>query len=303
MLFPIGRPEHGDQQGNTRAGKETSPGDFIREVGFEADAVYWNVSEAFADYISAVSFQPDKIAEDFHVFKSVKHADSSPLEQLRHYMTMTEEEFRDCVDKLRRQLLLGGLEYLQDIWDAYRILDHLSQQRLIVEDPGHWKDSFVQLAKYFDTTKDTPASLNVWQEKLDDNQTAVLKALKDLEQRILAEKAKAENVTAQRILIEGEVGTMIEPYRSPFVDADPEGVYSRLRLVGRPGILRLRNLYFQRLGIQNIGTYTMNEVPFATALANLIDAKTPSVAPVTLDDAAWLNLRDALRCFIAKVTS
>ncbi|WP_172969566.1 P-loop NTPase fold protein [Rhodanobacter sp. T12-5] len=301
--FMMSRVNQKKKAGSESEGESGAPlSKLVDDLGFESDIYEWHGSKAYAEYVTAEGFQPDQIAQDFQVFGHVKQEGASLLERFRSYRTMDETEFRACVTELEQKVAAGDFEHLQHMWEAYEILERLSQQKLITTSPEVWRDKFIQLAKNFKVTSDTPSSFEVWPEKRDGNHEAVLEALKALEQRIRVMKMKAENDAAQKVIIEGEDGPTIEGYRTPFVDAKATDIYARLRAAGRAGTDRMVQFFRKRLGISNLHDFATGEVPFAKALAKLIEARTPNTAPITLDDAAWLQLAAILRHFVTRLS-
>lgn len=275
----------------------------IDALGFDSDIYEWHGSKAFAEYVSAEDFEPDQIAKDFQVFGRVQQEGQSLLERLRSYRTMDESEFRTCVAELEAMVKAGDFENLQQMWEAHEILDHLSQQKLITTAREVWRDRFVKLAKNFKVTSDTPSSLTAWPESRDANREMVLGALKSLEQRILAEKTRVNNEAALADLIEGKGDAVSEGFNlAPFSDAKAPNIYARLQGAGRNGIYRMTQFLRKRIGIGNLQDFAASEVPFAKALGKLIDTNTRSVAPISLDDAAWLQLAAVLRDYVSRLS-
>lgn len=301
--FMMSRVNQKNKAGSESEGESGAPlSKLVEDLGFESDIYEWHGSKAYAEYVTAEGFQPDQIAQDFQVFGYVKQMGASLLERFRSYRTMDETEFRICVTELEQKINVGDFEYLQHMWEAYEIMDHLSQQKLITTSPEICRDKFIQLAKKFKVTSGTPPSLEVWQESRDANKVAVLEALNALKQRIHEVKTKAENDTAKKVIIEGEDGPTIEGYRTPFLDAKAADIYARLHATGRAGIDRMAQFFRKRLSISNLHDFATGEVPFAKALAKLIEAKTPNIAPITLDDAGWLQLAAVLRDFVTRLS-
>ena len=289
--------------GQEEDGTGTSVRRLIGEVGFDSDVYEWHGSVAFAEYVSAEGFEPDRIAQDFQVFGHVQQEGQSLLERLRSYRTMDEAEFRTCVAALEAMVKTGDFDNLQQIWEAHEILDHLSQQKLITTAPDVWRDTFVKLAKNFQVTSHTPSSFTAWPENRVPNREAVLQALKSLEQRILAERTKVNNEAVRAELIEGKADTVSEGFNlTPFSDAKAPDIYARLQAAGRNGVYGVTQFFRKRLSITNLQDFATNEVPFAKALRKLIDTSTPNTAPITLDEAAWLQLASVLGDYVSRLS-
>lgn len=271
----------------------------IGALGFDSDVYEWHGSKAFAEYVGAEGFEPDQIAQDFQVFGHVPQEDQSLLERFRSYRTMDEGEFRTCVAELEGMVKAGALENLQQIWEAHELLDHLSQQKLITTTQDVWRDMFVALANNFQVTSDTPSSFMTWPESRDPNREAVLQALKSLEQRILAAKMRVNNESVRAELIEGKADTVSEGFNvAPFADAKASEIYTRLQAAGRNSVDRMAQFFRKRMGITNLQDFATSEVPFAKALKKLIDTNTRNIAPIALDDAAWLQLAAVLGNYV-----
>jgi hypothetical protein len=63
----------------------------------------------------------------------------------------------------------------------------------------------------------------------------------------------------------------------------------------------MSKFFSRRFSISNIADYTQGEAPFARTLADIIESKTPTTAPVSLDAASWLELLKVLRRFVKVV--
>lgn len=285
------------------AGTGASIRKLIDALGFDSDIYEWHGSKAFAEYVAAESFEPNQIAQDFQVFGHVKQEGQSLLERFRSYRAMDEEEFRICVAELEAVVKAGDFQNLQQIWESHEILDHLSHEKLITTAPDVWRDRFVKLAKNFKVTSIIPSSFSAWPEKQDANREAVLEALRALSQRILVEKTRADNEASQDALFDGKGDAVLEGYNTaPFANAKAPEIYVRLQGAGRVGINRVTQFFRKRIGITNLQDFATSEVPFAKALEKLIEAKTPSTAPISLDDAAWLQLAAVLRDFVTRLS-
>ncbi|RUL79917.1 P-loop NTPase fold protein [Dyella choica] len=300
MSRAVGKKKAADQE-------EESSGASVRKLidalGFDGDIYEWHGSTAFAEYVTAEGFEPNRIAQDFQVFGHVKQEGQSLLERFRSYRAMEEPEFRTCVTELEEIVSVGDFENLQQMWEAHEILDHLAQKKLINIAPDVWRDTFIKLARSFKVTSDFPSSFTVWPESRDANRAAVLEALRSLEQRILAEKTRADNEAARAALIEGEGDAVLEGFNTaPFADAKAPDIYALLQGAGRNGVYRVTQFFRKRMAITNLQDFATNEVRFAKALRKLIDSNTPNTAPISLDDAAWWELAGVLRDYVTRLS-
>jgi hypothetical protein len=301
MSRVVNKKKAADQEEDEGAG--TSVRRLIGALGFDSDVYEWHGSTAFAEYICAEGFEPDRIAQDFQVFGHVPQESQSLLERFRSYRTMDEAEFRTCVAELEGMVKAGDFENLQQMWEAHELLDHLSQQKLIATTQDVWRDTFIALADNFQVTSDTPSSFTAWPENRDPNREAVLEALKSLEQRILAEKTRVNNESVRAALIEGNADTVLEGFNvAPFADAKAPEIYARLQAAGRNGVYRMAQFFRRRLGVSNLQDFATSEVPFAKALKKLIDTNARNIAPITLDDAAWLQLAAVLGDYVTRLS-
>jgi len=276
-------------------------GELIKGLGFEADVYEWHGSKGFAAYVSGDHFDPNLIASDFQLFGVKSLEGVSVLERFRSYRTMSETDFRTNVAELEEMIRTRDFHYLQHIWEAYEILDHLARQRLVERTPEDCHDTFLTLVNEIDPASAINPSFEVWSERRDSVQEEVLVGLRVLEGRIRAEVQKANDESTRKAIIEGLGSEPNDAMTTPFANADPQMIYQRLLASGRPGINRMKKFVDRRLSIINIADFTRDEAPFADALAEIIESNTSSSAPVSLDAAAWLELRDALRRFVKVV--
>jgi hypothetical protein len=282
--------------------ERTGLGDFINDLGFESDVYEWHGSKGYAAYVSGDHFDANQIASDFQLFGAVSLEGVSVLERFRSYRAMTEAEFRKDVADLEEMIQKRDFQFLQHIWEAYEILDHLSSQKLITITTEQCRDAFLALANEIDPAGIIQTSFEVWSEKRDVNQEAVLKTLRELEVRVRVEKQKIDDENTRKAIVEGEGEEPSDALITPFENADPQDIYQRLLTAGRPGLNRIRKFFSRRFSISNIADFTRGEASFAKTLADIIESKTATTPPVSLDDASWLELLKVLRHFVEVVT-
>jgi hypothetical protein len=291
------------REGKKKKGEDDeseAPGifDLIQSLGVEAEAQEWPTSPSFAAYVDGQNYDPNKLATEFNIFGGLGEKDQPLLVQLRSYMSMNEEEFREAVTKLSAMIRDRQFQSLQEIWAAYEFLNHVSRQRLIKETPDECREMVVETLKGYDPAGGMQGSLEIWPEKHDSDELVVIEALRALEARIRTETEKAANKRLQRAIIEGDGEEPKEVNLTPFVAEDPEAILERLLVGGRPAIYRMSRFFRLRFRIANIADFMAAEGPFASALANAIDLRTQhDAAPLTLDQAALHELASLLRRF------
>ena len=269
----------------------------VQRLGFGNEVYEWPNSYAFARYVSGDTFEAQEIAGDFHVFGD-DPKEESLLKRLESYLEMDDATFDTCVAALRHQVEKHELSSLHQVWMAYRLLSYFSRKKLTGWTEAACVVMFLAAIKTYDPHGPVHPGIEIFGESMDDNDQKVWDALKELQAKIEAvEQAKIDESDRQA-LVEGD-GNM--PQRSgiaPFANADPKDIYVRLKIVGIAGLTRMTRFYARRRQVANIMDAVRNEVPFATALADLIDTNKAKGKKVTLTDAAWTDLRDQLRAFV-----
>lgn len=297
LALALNRNQKRQKLSEENDGEDAGVGDLIQKLGFELEAYQWPVSHGFAAYVSGNDYAPDDLAREFELFSNVTKEDRSLLDQFRNYRTMRDEEFQLAKTNLRNAVVGRELQSLQEIWRAYELFYHLSQQQLTAETPDQCQDLFLKAVNGY-TVEDIQAGLEIWPEIRDEKQEEFIKALRKLETEVRNEERKALSHQLQRAIIEGEGEDPREVHHTPFANENPSDIYERLLAEGRPGIRRMTNFFLRRLKISNIAEYAALEAPFAINLADLLDTHTQSAQrPITLDQAALLELADVLRRF------
>jgi len=302
LMFSRAKRKKSYKQDLTEDDNYSSLGELIDGLGFEADIYEWHGSKAYAAYVSGDQFDADQIASDFQLFGAMSLEGVSVLERFRSYRTMTEEDFRANFSELEEMIRKRNFRSLQHVWEAYEILDHLSKQKLISMTPEECHDTFIKLVGEIDPTDTIHPSFDVWPEKRNADQEAVLKALRVLEGRVQVENKKLDDENTRRAIIEGQGDEPSDALATPFENADPLAIYKRLLAAGRPGLNRMRKFFSRRFSISNIADFTRDDAPFAKVLADIIRSKIPATPPVSLDDASWLELLETLRRFVQVVS-
>jgi hypothetical protein len=292
-------------KGKLEAGEAEAPGthSLIQSLGFETDTYDWPLSPSFAAYVQGQSYDPNNLAIEFEIFKSSQEQeqDQPLLAQFRGYRSMNEQQFREAVGKLSDMIRCHQFQSLQEIWTAYEIWHHLSQQKLIKQTCSEARDVFLEVINGYDPARDIKASLEIWTEPRDSNQVAVVEALRALEARIGAETQKVVNTQLRRSIFEGVGEIPREVHLTPFVGENAEDIFAQLVTAGRPAIYRVAQFFSRRFSVSNIVEYTAKEAPFASALAAVIDSKAQQGDALTLDQAALRELAGVLRQFASLV--
>jgi hypothetical protein len=105
----------------------------------------------------------------------------------------------------------------------------------------------------------------------------------------------------QNALVEGVGEVPNLSGAAPFAHADAQDIYDRLMKIGREGVLRVTKFYARRRSVVNIHDKVAPEVPFAQALATIIEQHVPE-GQLNLDQAIWKELSEKLRCFVEWAT-
>lgn len=274
--------------------------EWIQELGFTADVYEWPSSFAFSTYVSGGLLDANGIAGDFMVFGD-HNPDESLLKQLESYRTMDNASFEGAVQDLKRQLESHELMSLHQVWSAWTILRHLTRERLMDWDLDACQAFFVQIIRTYDPTGPVHPAMERFSQLTDDHDKAVWAELEAMQKKVEEADQAQVDVQQQKALVEG-IGEV--PNRSgatPFAHADAQEIYDRLLKVGREGVLRVIKFYARRRSVVNIHDTVVSEVPFAQALATIIEQHVPE-GQLNLDQAIWKELTEKLRSFVEWAT-
>jgi hypothetical protein len=295
----------GRKKGKLEGGVEeaTAMCNLIQSLGFEADAYEWPTSCSFAALAQSHEYDPNALALEFDVFGNTTEEHQPLLVQLRSYRSMTDRQFREAMVKLSAMVESSDFKSLQEMWVAYEILSHLSEQQLVKETPQECRDLFLEIINGYDATGPIDGSLEIWPQARGSIELSVIEALRALEVRVRAEAQKKANEQLQRAIIDGVGDEPQDGCVTPFANERPDEIYARLESTGRPAIYRMLRFLRRRLSILNFAPYTADEVPFSQGLADLIVSKTQPQPgqQLTLDQAALRELGHVLREFIEGV--
>lgn len=275
--------------------------EWIQELGFTEDSYEWPGSFAFSTYVSGGSLDANGIAGDFLIFGS-HNPEESLLKQLDSYRTMDTASFEVAVHGLKRQLEKHELMWLNEVWQAWTLMRHLTRSRLMDWNLDACQAFFVQTIRTYDPTESIHPAMERFDEGIDDHDNAVWAELEALQKKIEeADQAQVE-VQHQKALVEG-IGEA--PHRlgaAPFAHANAQDIYDRLVKVGRDGVLRVMRFYARRRSVVNIRDTVACEAPFAQALATIIEQHVPE-GQLNLDQAIWKELSETLRSFVKWATA
>lgn len=270
--------------------------EWIEELGFTADVYEWPVSFAFSIYVSGGPLDANGIAGDFMIFGD-HNPDESLLKQLESYRTMENASFEGVVQGLKQQLENHELTSLHQVWSAWTMLRHLTRKRLMGWDLDACQAFFVQTIRTYDPAGPIHPAMERFDELIDDHDKAVWAELEAMREKIEEADQTQMNVQHQEALVEG-IGEV--PSRlgvAPFAHADAQDIHDRLVKVGRDGVLRVTKFYARRCSVMNIHDAVAPEVPFAQALATIIEKHVPE-GQLDLDQAIWNELSEKLRKFV-----
>lgn len=284
--------EEQSEQGQEKKGWR----DWIQELGFTADVYDWPSSPAFSTYVAGGPLDANGIAGDFMIFGD-RNPDESLLKQLESYRTMDEATFQGAVQGLKKQLADHELLSLHQVWSAWTILRHLTRERLMDWDLDACQAFFVQAIRTFDPTGPVHPAMDEYGQRIDDHDKAVWAELEELQKKIEDADQAQEDEKQQKALVEGVGEVSNISGVAPFANADAQDIYDRLVQVGREGVLRLTKFYARRRQVVNIHQTVAPEVPFAQALASIIEQHVPE-GQLNLEQAIWKQLAEKLRGFV-----
>lgn len=293
------KPPAGEQpeQGQEKKGWR----DWIQELGFTADVYEWPSSPAFSTYVAGGPLDANGIAGDFMIFGD-RNPDESLLKQLESYRTMDEATFQGAVHGLKQQLADHELLSLHQVWSAWTILRHLTRERLMDWDLDACQAFFVQVIRTFDPMGPVHPAMDEYGQRIDDHDKAVWAELEELQKKIEDAGQAQQDEKQQKALVEGVGEVSNISGVAPFANADAQDIYDRLVQVGREGVLRLTKFYARRRQVVNIHQKVAPDVPFAQALASIIEQHMPK-GQLNLDQAAWNELSEKLRGFVDWATA
>jgi hypothetical protein len=269
----------------------------VQRLGFGNEVYAWPNSYAFARYVSGDTLEAQEIAGDFQIFGDDPQEESL-LKRLESYREMDDGTFDTCVAALRYQVENHELSSLHLIWMAYRNLSYLTRKKLTGWTEAACVSMFLTAIQTYDANGPVHPGMESFGEGMDDNDKKVWAALELLQAKIEAvEQAKIDE-DDRNAIVEGNGNMPLRAGIAPFANANAKDIYARLKSAGRAGLIRMTRFYARRRQVANIVDAVKTEVPFAGALADLIDANKPKGKKVTLTEAAWTDLRDQLRGFV-----
>lgn len=288
------KPQAGEQTGQDQEKKDWR--DWIRELGFSADIYEWPSSPAFSTYVSGGPLDANGIAGDFMIFGD-RNPDESLLKQLESYRTMDNAAFEAAVQGLKQQLENHEFMSLHQVWSAWTMLRHLTRERLMDWDLGACQAFFEQAIRTYDPAGPIHPAMEQFDQLIDDHDKAVWAELEEMQKKIEEADQAQVDLQQQKALVEGIGEVPRLSGAAPFAHADAQDIYDRLVKVGREGVLRVSKFYARRRQVVNIQDKVALEVPFAQALATIIEQHVPE-GQLNLDQAIWKQLAEKLRGFV-----
>lgn len=274
--------------------------DLIQELGFSADVYEWPSSPAFSTYVAGGPLDANGIAGDFLIFGD-HNPEESLLKQLESYRTMDDTAFAACIDGLKQQVEGHELMSLHQVWNAWTMLSHLTRKRLMSWSMEACRDFFLQAIHTYDPAAPIHPAMEQFDQPRDDSDNAVWAALEELQQKIEEADQAQVDLQQQKALVEGIGEVSRISGVAPFATASAQDIYDRLVQAGREGVLRVTKFYARRRSVVNIHDKVGPEVPFAEALATIIEQHVPE-GQLNLDQAAWKELSEKLRGFVEWAT-
>ncbi|RDS85704.1 P-loop NTPase fold protein [Dyella psychrodurans] len=268
----------------------------INSFGFTNDSLKWPRSEAFAALVTGETLDAIAILNDFQVF-GVEHEDRRALIRLQRRDQMTEEEFAEAVKELECDIKNMHFTTIMDMWLSWEMLYGLSTGNLTRFTTKGCAEFFLSAIANFDGSKINDATLHIYPENRDEDESSVLEVIRAIANAVEARLESAEGQVVLDRVISGTADAHDAFRKSVFSGITPDVLFDRLRATNWSSIANVARFVANRRSLANAREFFADELAFAKSMVELIGGNVKESRPMTMSDSAMLDLESQFRAF------